>query len=346
MTILEKLYKYLWCVDRTSIGILLLLISISSFELIHSLRIVELRMSRNIFLFKKHLFFVIIFFIGIVILSNLSYKDNILLCHLVGLFALLLCILVIIFGYKINGSRRWIRVLYFTLQPSVFLKNTLGIFFPFLFKNINNKIFFICFCCVIVLFQPDFGMCLLLLTIALVELFLMYDKNLLQYRYMFLTSISIFITFLFFKGNYLLLRINKFLSPQGLYQSNIALQNIKNTSFFGNYNTVNIPDAHCDFIIASIMSHYGIFTGVLIIFLFILFFVHNIQQANIFLDKRKIVVYGILTQITFQSIFHLASNLNFIPPKGVSCPFLSFGGSELLASIFSIGTLLSITKKN
>ena len=47
----------------------------------------------------------------------------------------------------------------------------------------------------------------------------------------------------------------------------------------------------------------------------------------------------------YQSIFHFASNLNVIPPKGVSCPFLSFGGSELLASIFSIGTLLSFTKR-
>jgi rod shape determining protein RodA len=120
---------------------------------------------------------------------------------------------------------------------------------------------------------------------------------------------------------------------------------MRNTSLFGQNNNIPIPDSHCDFIFASITSHYGILVGVGIIFLFILFFVRNIQQIMHLPFSKRMVVYGILSQIAYQSLFHLASNMSFIPPKGVSCPFLSYGGSEIFANIISIGTLFSITRK-
>jgi len=341
----KRIYKCLWCVDRVSIGILLLLVSISSFELISSLQVIELRMSKNIFLFKKHIFFIVVFFLGILLLSNLSPENNILLCALVGFMALFLCILLFFLGNKINGSKRWINLFFITLQPSVFLKNTIGVFFPFLFKQMNHHLIFLTFCCALVLFQPDFGMCLLLFSVSMTEILLMYEEDWKKYSYLVFIVLAVFALFLFFKGDYFIKRVAKFFSNGGLYQSNIALYNIRNTHLFGNNSGPNIPDAHCDFIMASIISHYGIVTGMFIIFLFTLFFVQNIRQASDFKGKKRIVIYGILAQIAYQSIFHFASNLNVIPPKGVSCPFLSFGGSELLASIFSIGTLLSFTKR-
>jgi cell division protein FtsW len=340
-----EIYGALWCIDRATLGILLLLVSISSFELISSLHITEIRISKNIFLFKKHMTFIGIFFLGIFVLSNFSVENNIMFCGLVGMGAIFLCVLTLIIGVSINGSKRWINLIFISLQPSVFLKNTLGVFFPFLFKKVKYNILFISFCCLIVLFQPDFGMCLLLFAIAMTELFLMYDKELLEYAYLLLIALGAFGVFIFFKGNYFITRISRFFSPEGLYQSNIALYNIKNTSLFGRDNVPTIPDAPTDFIFASIISHYGIFTGIVIVILFVLFFIRNIQHASGFSDKKRVMIYGILVQIAYQSIFHFASNLNFIPPKGVSCPFLSFGGSELLASIFSIGTLLSATKR-
>ena len=341
----KKIYKCLWCVDRVSIGILLLLVSISSFELISSLQIIELRMSKNIFLFKKHIFFIGIFFLGILLLSNLSSENNIIICSLVGFVAIILCILVFFLGKKINGSKRWINLFFITLQPSVFLKNTIGVFLPFLFQQMNHHMIFTSFCCGLVLFQPDFGMCLLLFSICMTEILLMYDEDWKKYGYLLLIGLIFFSFFLVFKGDYFIKRISKFFSSGGLYQSNVALYNIRNTHLFGNNSGPPIPDAHCDFIMASIISHYGILTGMFIVILFILFFVRNIQQASDFQGKKRIIIYGILAQIAYQSIFHLASNLNIIPPKGVSCPFLSFGGSELLASIFSMGTLLSLTKR-
>lgn len=347
-SIFSKIYQYLWCIDRITIGILLLLISISSFELIPSLQILELRLNSGLLLgtkFQKHIIVVIIFLIGIFILSNLSPENNILLCGIVGLGALFLCILTLIISTKINGSKRWINLIVISLQPSVFLKNTLGIFFPFLLTKLNKKLAFIIICCGIVLLQPDFGMCILLFAIAITEILFMYDKELLKYSHLLVIGVGAVIVFLFFKGNYMITRVAKFFSSQGLYQSNIAIHNIKSTSLFGADNLPIIPDAPTDFIFASIISHYGILIGMFIIVLFVLFFVRNIQQAASLEGNKKIVIYGILAQIAYQSIFHIASNLNFIPPKGVNCPFLSFGRSEALANIFSIGTLLSMTKK-
>lgn len=344
-TLLQKCYECLWCVDRVSIGILLLLVGLSCFELISSLHIIELRLSKNVFLFKKHICFVIIFFINIMILSNFSPSTNILIGGIVGLSAVVLCVLTLVLGVSINGSKRWIHLVFITLQPSVFLKNTLAIFLPYLFRSINSNIYFVGICGVLLLLQPDFGMCLLLIAIAATQIILQYEEDFKRYAYLILVGGVAFMAFICFKGGYFINRVAGFFSARGLYQSNIALQNIKNTSLFGSNNAPAIPDAPTDFIVASIISHYGVFAGMLVVFLFVLFFIRNIQHASFLSGRRRIIVYGILAQIAYQSIFHLASNLNFIPPKGVSCPFLSYGGSELLASIFSVGTLLSLTKK-
>lgn len=340
----KNLYQSIWLLDRISIGLILLLISLSSFELISSLQAIEWRMGKELFLFKKHLIVLFLFFIGVIFLSQQKLEFNVVLSLIVGICSIFLCIAVLLFGTKINGSARWIKLLGFTIQPSVFLKNTIGIFSPFLFSKINTHLIFLGFSSLIVLLEPDFGMALLISSIVLTQIFITYD-NLFKYKKWLLLP-GVFISFFFLlKGRYILLRISKFFSNDGLYQSNIALINLKNSSFFGKFDTPLIPDSHCDFIFAAITAHYGLFIGVGIVFTFLLFFVRNIQQCTNLPFYKKIIVYGILSQIAYQSLFHIASNMSFIPPKGVSCPFLSSGGSEILASIFSVGVLLSITKK-
>lgn len=344
--VIPKIYKCLLSIDRVSLGILLLLMSIAAFDLINSLHIIEIRLGiSKMILFKKHLRFMGIFLFSILALSNLSPKKNMIISSIVGFAAILLCVVIIFIGVKINGSKRWINLGFICLQPSVFIKNTIGIFLSFACKNLKEKLILLGFCCLIVLFQPDFGMCLLIFAIGITEIFLLYDKEFKKYSYIILLIIGILSIFLFFKGSYFIYRVSKFFSNQGLYQSNIALSNMKNTNFFGGYEGSIIPDGHTDFIFASIVTNFGIFTGLIIIILYMLFFILNIQNGEKLPIKSKIILYGILSQIAYQSIFHITSNLNFIPPKGVSCPFISYGGSELLASIFSIGTLLSLTKK-
>lgn len=341
----KKTFECLWLVDRVSLGILLLLIGVSSFELISSLQMIEWRMAKDLFLFKKHMILIMVFLLGTLFLSQQKFEVNVMIAGLIGGFAIILCIFVLFMGRNVNGSKRWINLLgVFNMQPSVFLKNTIGIFLPFLFTDMNKHLIFVGICSGIVILQPDMGMTLLILSISLTEILLMYD-NLTKYIFFIISGLGIGSVFLLLKGNYILLRVNKFFSGSGLYQSNVAITNMRNTSLFGQNNHIPIPDSHCDFIFASITSHYGILVGIGIIFLFILLFVRNIQQTSNLPFHKRIVVYGILSQISYQTIFHLASNLSFIPPKGVSCPFLSSGGSEILASIISMGTLFSITRK-
>ena len=344
--ILSKIYKCLLSIDRVSLGILLLLMSIAAFDLINSLHIIEIRLGiPKMILFKKHLIFMGIFLFSIVALSNFSPKKNMIIGSIVGVAAIILCILTIFIGVKLNGARRWINLGFITLQPSVFIKNTIGIFLTLICKNLKEKLILLGFCCLIVLFQPDFGMCLLIFAIGITQIFLIYDKEFKEYSYIIFPIIGVLSLFLFFKGNYFIFRVNKFFSNSGLYQSNIALYNMKNAFFFGAYEGAIIPDGHTDFIFASIVTNFGLFAGLIIIILYTLFFILNIQNGEKLSSTHKVIVYGILSQIAYQSIFHITSNLNFIPPKGVSCPFISYGGSELLANIFSISTLLSLTKK-
>jgi cell division protein FtsW len=341
------LYRCLFSIDRITFGIILLLLSISAFDLMTSLHLIELRLGiTKMILFKKHLIFMALFISGSLFLSQRTPKTNIKVAIVVGIIGIFLCILILIIGKKTNGAKRWMNLFFFSLQPSVFIKNTIGIFLFFLGKNLREQIVILLISSLIVLFQPDFGMFLLILSIGFTQLLFIYNEELKEYSYIVFIIFGVLGVFLIFKGNYFLLRFKRFFSNEGLYQSNIAMYNIKNSLFFNKSSkVVLIPDSQSDFIFTSIISNNGIIMGVVIIILFITLFLLNIQHIRKVEDKYKIIIYGIISQIAYQSIFHMMSNLSFIPPKGVNCPFLSFGGSELLASIFSIGTLLSITKK-
>ena len=108
-----------------------------------------------------------------------------------------------------------------------------------------------------------------------------------------------------------------------------------------------MPDAHSDFVFAVAAEEYGALICSLIIIIYgiiiVRSFYYTIHNNNLFFI---LAVGGLAFQFGFQSLIHMASNTDLIPTKGMTLPFLSYGGSSLLASAITAGIILSLTKKN
>ena len=108
-----------------------------------------------------------------------------------------------------------------------------------------------------------------------------------------------------------------------------------------------LPDAHADFILAVIGEEFGLIACSIVVglFLFIILrgFASIIRSNNLFV---LLSVSGLLTQFAVQAIINMASTLNLMPPKGMTLPFVSYGGSSILAMGFTIGMVLALTRNH
>ena len=107
-----------------------------------------------------------------------------------------------------------------------------------------------------------------------------------------------------------------------------------------------LPDAHADFILAVAGEEFGLVVCIIIVILFL--FVVLRGFARIFKDDNFFVllaVTGLLVQFAIQAIINMASTLNLMPPKGMTLPFISYGGSSTLALGVGMGMILALTRK-
>jgi len=106
-----------------------------------------------------------------------------------------------------------------------------------------------------------------------------------------------------------------------------------------------IPDAHADFVFAVAAEEFGlIFCLILVcVFLFVVLrsLIRVFQQDNLF---AILAVGGLVLQFGLQALINMASTLNLIPTKGMTLPFLSYGGSSILALAIAMGMVLALTR--
>ncbi|MBR1544989.1 MAG: FtsW/RodA/SpoVE family cell cycle protein, partial [Alphaproteobacteria bacterium] len=141
-------------------------------------------------------------------------------------------------------------------------------------------------------------------------------------------------------------RINQFLNNDN-YQLDKALDAIKESNFlFGghsnNLKTV-VPDIHTDFIFTAVIEEIGPVLSFLIILVFLALIIHIIYRLKLKEDTFIILSgIGVTSYIAFQIIYNLASTFGILPTKGMTLPFISYGGSSFISSCFAIGIILSL----
>ncbi len=148
-------------------------------------------------------------------------------------------------------------------------------------------------------------------------------------------------------------RINRFLDPAAgdSYQVNRSIEAFVNGGLWGRgpgEGTVKdvLPDAHADFVFAVAGEEFGLIVCILIVgvFAFIVLrgFSRLLQEGNLFV---LLSATGLLIQFGLQAIINMASTLHLIPTKGMTLPFLSYGGSSMLALALGMGMMLALTRR-
>jgi cell division protein FtsW len=311
------------------------------------------------FFVKKQLVFASI---ALILLIGISFLDQekIKIFSFFGLIVtLILLVLVLMFGSEAKGAKRWISVAGFTLQPSEFAKNFFVIFNAFILQRfhaekwavkygISFALYFLIVC--LLLLQPDFGMSLAFSAIWVAQLFIYgLPLPLISAFAIFavIGGVGAYVTFPHVED-----RINKFLdSGEKNYQAERSIDAFVNGSFFGTGPGNGIvkkfiPDAHTDFIFAVVGEEYGIISCAIIVVIFAYLITRIVKRA---LDEEDMFIYlalcGLMIEFTMQVIVNIGVSLRLLPTKGMTLPFISYGGSSMISMAICFGLILAFTKR-
>lgn len=147
-------------------------------------------------------------------------------------------------------------------------------------------------------------------------------------------------------------RIDAFLNPEseGGYQVGRALDAIAAGGVFGRgpgegVVKRSLPDAHADFVYAVAAEEFGLIASLGLIALFGVFAFRGLSRASRLNDPfEQVAAAGLVTLMVAQAAIHIAVNLSLIPAKGMTLPFISFGGSSMIGSALALGFLLSLLR--
>lgn len=329
----------------------------------------DFRHGDSLYYFKKHALFCTIGLVLMVCAKNISYKRYVKFIYpiLLASFCLLFLLFVPGCGHKVGGACRWLRLWGgFYFQPSEFAKFSLTIYMAYSVskKGSNMKKFtrgllphlivvgiFILF----IISQPDFGTALIIGCWLLIILFVSGVKL----RYLALVSLlgvlsfSLFILMADYRINRLKAFCNPWEDPQGIgYHIIHSFFAFASGGLLGEgigqskQKMLFLPEAHTDFVFSIIGEELGFIGVFAIACLFCLLIIRGLKIALAANDLfSAYLVLGIVCMIGLQATINMGVVLGILPTKGLTLPFISYGGSSLTFNFINVGILLNISSE-
>jgi cell division protein FtsW len=353
--------RWWWTVDRWSLGALAVLMGFGVvMSMAASPAVAERLGYAPLHFAERHLVTVpvaLAILFGVSLLTPRSVRR---LAFIGFAIATALLALTFVIGVEIKGARRWIYLPGLSLQPSEFVKPTFAIVAAWLFAQQKLQPRFPGHLISVALFllmvlmlvkQPDLGMAVVVGLVWLAQLFM---AGLRLYwvaagtiaaaggligAYMWLPHVTS--------------RVNRFLDPAAgdSYQVNRSIEAFVNGGLWGRGPGEGkikdvLPDAHADFVFAVAGEEFGVIVCIMLvgIFAFVVLrgFSRLLQEGNLFV---LLSATGLLIQFGLQAVINMASTLHLIPTKGMTLPFLSYGGSSMLALALGMGMMLALTRR-
>ena len=334
-----------------------------NFILILSLGFTGLILSFSIdenFSINRHTIFFIISISLLLLIANMDNKSIRRISLISFIIFIILMILILFLDYEVKGAKRWLQILNFTIQPSEIIKPIFVILTAWsISKSIEDKKFYLPLVFIfffillaLLLLQPDLGMTVLVSATFFCQLFVAgLSIILVLVAFLFILGITIFSYLIF---DHVQNRINSFLGGLGgsdRYQIDLSLQAFKNGGLLGKgpgqgILKEKIPDANTDFIFAVAGEELGFIFCIIIIFIILSIIVRTLLNVLKINDPYKIIaISGLICSFGLQCLINIFSSLGLIPTKGMTLPFVSYGGSSMISVSLLFGFLLSLTNK-
>ena len=363
--------------DKNSLLILIPFISLMSLGLVmvtsSSIYVADDLTGNPFYFASRQMLFISI---GLISMSIFLLIPSDILYKLDWIFMLISIVLLIALfipdiGTSVNGSLRWIRAGPINIQPSELCKFSLILYISGYsvrrmseidsLRSFLKPLFLLFIISVLIMSQPDLGstaiICLLVVSILFYAGISFFQFSLLSILIALLGYMAIS------TSPMRLARVLAFTDPfaedvvrNAGWQLSNSLISIGQGGWFGlgvgNSFQKNffLPEAHTDFIFAILVEELGIIGGLLLISLFVILFIGILKVALDSFGKERLfqgyVSFGILILIAIQSLFNIAVNIGLLPTKGLTLPFISYGGTSIIIMMSLIAIVLRINKEN
>ncbi|MBB5040955.1 putative lipid II flippase FtsW [Shinella fusca] len=353
------LADWFWTIDRFFLAAFILLMGVGFMLSFAASPAVAERIGLDSFHFvKRHALFLlpaIAVMLGISFLTPRQVRRAAMILLILSLGAM---VLALFFGVEVKGSRRWISIGSFSVQPSEFMKPAFVIVCAWLFAEharqpeIPGNLFAIILFGIVaalLIAQPDLGQTILTAAVW-GGMFFMAGMPWLWIIVLggagaggLLTAYTLL--------PHVAARIDKFMTGEGdTFQMDTAREALIRGDWFGQGPGEGIikriiPDSHTDFIFSVAAEEFGIVFCMVIVAIFAFVVMrglnHAFKERN---DFTRFAVAGLVLQIGIQSMINIGVNLELLPAKGMTLPLISYGGSSMIAICVTAGFILALTR--
>lgn len=350
--------------------LLLMVVALTSFGIVMVYSASSVMAAKNFhdgaYFLKRQLIFALVGFGGAFAAMRIDYQywRKLSVPFLLVSLVLLVAVLVPGIGGKVKGASRWIRLPGFNLQPSEFTKIALIFYLAYSIDKKQDRIRllsagFLPYMVVLMILlglllkQPDMGSAL---TLAAVTILMLFAAGT---RLVFILGSGMvalpFLIYLVAHSAYRLKRIQAFMNPEQ-DPTGIGWQIIQSKYAFGaggifgqglgegKQKLFYLPEAHTDFILSVVGEELGFIGVVIIIGMFFILVQRALRIAMAAQDSfGRFLALGIAVLFAIEASVNMGVVTGLLPTKGLALPFLSYGGSSLLISLFAVGVLLNIS---
>ena len=315
---------------------------------------------------KRQAFSAVVGFLLMILMMHFPYQVLRRFAYPILIFSVIMLIAVLVpgLGHRAGGSTRWLKILSFSLQPSEFAKLGLVIFLAYFMTKKEEKIRSFRFGFLptlllsglvigLVIKEPDFGAALFLTVMVFLFLFIS-GARMIYLAGAFLLSVPV-VYYLVTHVGYRYKRLLGFIRPWD-DPGNTSFQIIQSFLSFGSGGLFGLglgegrqklfflPASHTDFILSVIGEELGLVGALVVVLLFFILTLRGVQIGLALEDRfGAFLALGITLMISLQAVINMGVVLGLLPTKGLALPFVSYGGTSLMANLAGVGILLHLS---
>lgn len=353
--------EWWWTVDRLLLAAILALVIAGVILSLAASPPVAVRIGLDPFhFFNRHVLFLVPSIIVMIATSFLSPKHIRRSALIVLAFALVLIVATLLFGPEVKGSRRWITLLGVNIQASEAAKPAFVVVIAWLFSESARRpempatsmaLVLLLTLVALLVAEPDFGQTMLVLATWGTLFFLAGMRMIWVFGLAGASAAGLFTAYLFVP--HVAGRIKRFMDPASgdTYQLDMALESFMHGGWFGQgpgEGTVKrlLPDSHTDFVLSVAAEEFGIVLCLALLALYAFIVLRSLSRAYATEDLfSRFAIAGLAVMFGTQAAINMAVNLHLIPAKGMTLPFISYGGSSMVSLAYGVGMLLALTRQ-
>jgi cell division protein FtsW len=356
----NPLSDWWWTVDRPLLGAILALMLCGVILSLAASPPVATRIGLDPFhFFNRHVLFLLPSFTVLIGVSFLSPRQIRRSALIVFAIAIVLIVLTLATGPEVKGSRRWITLLGVNIQASEAAKPAFVVVAAWLFSESARRpdmpattmaLALLLMLVSLLVMEPDFGQTMLTLTVWGALFFIAGMRMIWVAGLAGAAGAGLF-------GAYLLVphvagRIKRFMNPASgdTFQVDTAMEAFSNGGWFGlgpgeGIAKRSLPDSHTDFVFAVAAEEFGIILCLALVLLFAFIVIRTLSRAHATEDSfSRFAASGLAILFGVQAAINIAVNLQLIPAKGMTLPFISYGGSSIVSLAYGVGMMLALTR--